>query len=64
MDKWEYTTIKVETKGFLGGILDIEDFDSQLNKMGEQGWELVSCFSTNQGEGVSREAVAVFKRKR
>lgn len=64
MEKWEYVSIKVETKGFIGGILEIEDFDYQLNKLGEDGWELVSCFSTNAGQGTSREVIAVFKRKK
>lgn len=64
MEKWEYKTIKVELKGFLGGILKTEDFDYELNRLGEQGWELVSCFSTNAAEGYSRDAIAVFKRKK
>jgi hypothetical protein len=38
-------------------------FDDELNKMGEQGWELVSCFSINAGQGYSKEAIAVFKRR-
>lgn len=63
MEKWEYTTIKLQLKGFQGGILEIEDFNDKLNKLGEQGWELVSCFSTNAAQGYSREAIAVFKRR-
>lgn len=63
MEKWEYKTIKVETKGFSGGILQTENFEYELNIMGAQGWELVSCFDTNQSYGASREVVAVFKRK-
>lgn len=64
MDRWEYVSIKVETKGFMGGILDTSDFNRQLNSLGDQGWELVSCFTTSQGNGYSREAIAVFKRKK
>lgn len=64
MEKWEYVSVKVETKGALGGILDIREFDYELNKLGEQGWELVSCISTNAGYGKSREVIAVFKRKK
>jgi hypothetical protein len=64
MEIWQYKTIKVETTGFNGGILKIVDFDLELNAMGEKGWELVSCFTTNQGQGYSREAVSVFKRKK
>ena len=64
MEKWEYKSVKLETEGFLGGILDINDFDYELNKLGEQGWELVSCFTTNKSQGESREAIAVFKRRK
>jgi RimJ/RimL family protein N-acetyltransferase len=64
MEKWEYTTMKVNLKGLNGGILEIENFDHELNQLGEFGWELVSCFSTNGGNGYGREAVAVFKRKK
>ena len=64
MQKWEYKTIKVETKGVMGGILETSAFDGVLNQMGNDGWELVSAFDTNQAYGASREAIAVFKRPR
>ncbi len=64
MEKWEYTSFKVEPKGLMGGILETEDFNNKLNRLGEQGWELVSCFTTSAGQGYSREAIAVFKRRK
>jgi hypothetical protein len=63
MDKFEYKTLKFETKGFSGGVLDIEQFDKELNNMGEMGWELISCFDTNLLQGGSRLVIAVFKRR-
>lgn len=60
--QWEYKTVKVETHGFRGGILETDEFDELLNRMGQEGWELVSTFGTNRSDGVSREAIAVFKR--
>lgn len=63
LEKWEYKTVKFQLKGFQGGILEVEDFDHELNKFGAQGWELVSCFSTNAAQGYGREAIAVFKRR-
>lgn len=62
MEKWEYKSFKVGTGGFAGGIVDIEDFDRELNQLGEQGWELVSCISTNMGQGATRDLVATLKR--
>jgi len=64
MQKWEYQTIKLNTKGIFGGILDTMTFDGMLNRLGNDGWELVSAFDTNQTYGSSREAIAVFKRPR
>lgn len=62
MEKWEYKTLKFKTKGVFGGIIDTEDFEYALNQLGDNGWELVSCFDTNQSQGASREVIAVFKR--
>jgi hypothetical protein len=61
---WEYLSIKFETGGAFGGILDISKFNNELNKFGEQGWELVSCISTSAAYGKSREVIAVLKRKK
>jgi hypothetical protein len=64
MQKWEYKTIKVNTKGMTGGILDTAAFDGMLNQFGSEGWELVAAFDTNAMYGASREAIAIFKRPR
>lgn len=63
MDQWEYATIKIQLKGVMGGILDVRDFNDELNRLGSQGWELASSFSTSGGNGYGREAVAIFKRR-
>ena len=42
MQKWEDRTIKLDTKGMLGGILDTATFDGLLNQLGNEGWELVA----------------------
>jgi len=60
--KWEYKTITVGSGGFLGGKVDVEEFDGKLNRLGELGWELVSVMDTNQGHGATRLVVATFKR--
>ncbi|KQV49826.1 hypothetical protein ASC95_29705 [Pelomonas sp. Root1217] len=64
MQKWEYKTVKVDAKGMLGGVVDVQEFDGLLNQLGQQGWNLVSVFDTNMMiHGTSREIVAVFKRE-
>lgn len=65
ISKWEYLTVKFDAKGFLGGVVDTQTLDAQLNQLGEQGWELVSVFDTNMLiHGTTREIVATLKRRR
>lgn len=64
MIQWEYKTKEFATTGFAGGILDIRDFNDSLNDYGNDGWELVSCFDTNQSQGASRKVIAVLKRQK
>lgn len=61
--KFEYKTIKFETTGFAGGILDVDKFNTKLNELGRDGWELVTCFDTNYSQGGSRFVIAVLKRE-
>jgi hypothetical protein len=63
MVKWEYITLEFDTKGFSGGLLDINNFNSTLNNCGRDGWELINCFDTNQSYGASRKVIAIFKRQ-
>lgn len=57
MRTWEYKTIQVKT-GFFGGLVDIDDFDSKLNELGQLGWELVTSTTPTQ----SGMILAIFKR--
>lgn len=55
-------TVMFPSSGWFGGKIDGEQFNTRLNELGEQGWELVSAFDTNRQEGGTRDVVAVFKR--
>lgn len=63
MEKFEYRTFIYNTEGWMGGKVDNKDFEMELNKLGLDGWELVSSVSTNQGNGYTRSIVSIFKRK-
>lgn len=56
MEKWEYKTVNTETP-------DINNFNMVLNQLGNVGWELVSCFTSNQEQGNIRSFIAVLKRR-
>ena len=59
---WEYKTIKLEAKGFMGGKLDEKELDALMNELGEQGWEISAAFDTNMQAGTTRDAIIIFKR--
>jgi hypothetical protein len=59
---WEYKTVKLAAKGFLGGKIKEYELEALLNDLGADGWELVSAFGTNKSYGQTRDVVAIFKR--
>ncbi len=63
MSKWEYTVLKYQLKGFISLSLDIEELDKALNQLGDEGWELVSCFGVDNN-GYTKEMIATLKRQK
>ena len=59
---WEYKTIKLGASRFFGGKIDESDLDARMNRLGADGWELVTAFDTNTADGKTRDVVAIFKR--
>lgn len=64
MEKFEYQVTTYETKGFWGGSVEKHALEDELNHLGNGGWELVSCTSTNQSYGATKSIVCIFKRKK
>ncbi len=62
MEKFEYKVVTYDTKGFWGGNVEVHQIENQLNLLGSEGWEMVSCTSTNQSYGASKSIVCIFKR--
>ncbi|MFC1662412.1 DUF4177 domain-containing protein [Gemmatimonadota bacterium] len=61
--KWEYATLLWNArKGLLGRKPDVQALTDNLNKYGEDGWELVSATDTSMEGGVRRNVLLVFKR--
>ena len=59
---WEYKTIKLTLEGVFRKQINPEDFDTSLNQMGREGWELVTILGSAIGFGETNEVVAIFKR--
>ena len=61
--QWEYTTLPVN-RSFWSGNVKGDVLQKQLDSLGAAGWELVTGFGTNWGQGATNEVVLIFKRPR
>ena len=64
--KWEYKTATMEPKGWLKSKVDSQKTDALLNKLGSQGWELVSVLPLAQNMGYAGKTGSIafmFKRQ-
>ncbi len=64
MLKHEYKVIEVKPGGFWGTKLEPADIEIQLNKLGEEGWELLNSLDTNEYQGGTKKLLFIFKRLR
>lgn len=62
MKKFEYKTIKVDSKGNWSIKFNAEEIDKTLNELGSQGWELVNVQDLGVG-GTSYSFHYTFKRE-
>jgi hypothetical protein len=64
--RWEYRSLKLSTGGgwWSAGMLDDERLLAELNRLGEEGWELVSSIGRNGTDCATREMLFVLKRVR
>ena len=64
MEKYEYKVVTYDPSGFFGGNVKANQIENQLNMLGEDGWELISCTSSNQSYGSTKSLVCIFKRRK
>ena len=64
MEKYEYKVLTYDTKGFFGGNVEVYQIEDQLNRLGDEGWEMISCSTTSQSYGANKSMVYIFKRKK
>ncbi|MCR4669092.1 MAG: DUF4177 domain-containing protein [Clostridia bacterium] len=63
MKTFEYKVVTYDPHGFFGGSVEVGQIENQLNLLGGEGWEMVSCTSSNQSYGSTRSLVCIFKRR-
>ena len=54
MKRYEYQLKKYDGKGLLGGKFDLAEVEAEFNKMGNEGWDLISIMDTSQELGSTR----------
>ena len=62
--RWEYTTVRIDVGGWLGPDGQPGAVDAALDRHGDAGWELVSAFDVDAGQGSTTAIVARFERPR
>ena len=63
MEQFEYKTLFTDAKGMLGGKVDQNAFQRELNELGQQGWLLENTVPAAQSYGSTRWIISIFKRK-
>ena len=61
MEKIEYQVLEFGKSTFV--TLDIKNIQPTLNRLGAEGWEVVSMITINFTNGGTRSIVATLKRK-
>ncbi|WP_435308561.1 DUF4177 domain-containing protein [Sebaldella termitidis] len=61
MEKFEYQVLEFGKSTFV--TLDIKNIQPTLNRLGAEGWEVVSMITINFTDGGTRSIVATLKRK-
>ena len=62
MKKFEYKVVTYDPQGFFGGNVQVDQIEHQLNQLGNDGWEMVCCTSSNQSYGSTKSLVCIFKK--
>ena len=63
MKKFEHKTLEVQLDGFLTSTpFKADEWEQELNALGQQGWELVTRIERNR-EGYTTRALLIFKRE-
>ena len=64
MGKYEYKVVNYDPQAFFGGSVKVNQIENQLNLPGNDGWEMVSCTSSNQSYGSTKSLVCIFKKRK
>ena len=67
MKRFEYKVLKPDVSasfmGWGGGQVDVEQVAAELNRLGADGWELVSALDTANSTGRTASVLLLFKRE-
>lgn len=62
MTQWEYKVLTYRISEFRKVQPDYQAVESELNALGESGWEVVSSSAPGRGQGQATELVLIARR--
>jgi Domain of unknown function (DUF4177) len=62
MKKFEYQ-ILCYAKSYVLGVIDFQQMQDDISRLGKEGWELVSTMDTNRNQGSTDEVVLFLKKE-
>lgn len=62
--RWQYRVFRFKPPAVIKGAdVDIAALESELNKLGAEGWEAVTSFERAVASGITNEIAIVMKRQ-
>ena len=58
----KYKVLKIKKDSWLGVNFDGNNLESELNKLGVQGWDLTTSIDINVGHGSTKEIILILKK--
>jgi hypothetical protein len=63
-ERWEYRVSVMGVGGLFGPAIDGDELSAYLNRVGDEGWELVSIVDLNRMQGKTAGLLLTLKRRR
>jgi hypothetical protein len=64
MPRYEYKILTFYPRGWLRSKVDTNQMEQVLNEWAEEGWRVLSIFTTQQHYGGTRQVVVILERTR
>jgi hypothetical protein len=60
--KVEYKFLRTKDEGWFTVSINFDEMERKLNRLGQEGWDVVTSLDINSGQGGTKEVVLLLKR--